>query len=518
MKKNFLIVVVVLSLGLITIVNAQQDTFSRVVFGYALEASSAICSFDNSQIIVGNGYHKVGIIIKVDSVGNIIWNRTYSNNSNFTPDVLFNSIIRTCDSCFVIVGSTHNPTSHNEDALMIKLDSNADTIWSRAVGFNQYDISAFSVQQTFDSGYIITGCATDNNSNPEGGVFVAKLNNVGHLEWSKLYTGGNSGNFAYSVSQTQDSGYVLIGRMTNYPPYSSKAFLMKLSSNGSFLWAKKFDTPISSYSKGHDLIIARDGFILALDINSHVVILKTDFSGNILWHKSYQQQTGGTYFYYSSQLIKTSDSCYVLLYGGESFNGIMKLDSLGDLVWSKSIFLQDRSIVESSNKELFIVGNGPYIGSKGFGQLGIIKTDSMGNSYNCVYANNTNQITETINNSSFTFNTIYGGVYDPIYPIIDSAVLLSYSGCIGYTGSINEIQKENKIQISPNPSNGIFNVDINIEKEGEIIIYNSLGENIYQSNFSSHQFEIDLSSKPNGVYLIKFICEDFVGVKKIIKQ
>ncbi|NQU80665.1 MAG: immunoglobulin domain-containing protein [Bacteroidetes bacterium] len=64
---------------------------------------------------------------------------------------------------------------------------------------------------------------------------------------------------------------------------------------------------------------------------------------------------------------------------------------------------------------------------------------------------------------------------------------------------------ENDINIYPNPSKGIFNISYNKNIETvEVIIINFEGKVIYQKNYNSGNFVIDLSDKAKGVYLIKF--------------
>lgn len=57
-----------------------------------------------------------------------------------------------------------------------------------------------------------------------------------------------------------------------------------------------------------------------------------------------------------------------------------------------------------------------------------------------------------------------------------------------------------KFSISPNPNNGIFNVRSKTKEE--INIYNSAGQIMKQGNLQKGDNTIDISSYPNGVYLI----------------
>ena len=67
------------------------------------------------------------------------------------------------------------------------------------------------------------------------------------------------------------------------------------------------------------------------------------------------------------------------------------------------------------------------------------------------------------------------------------------------------------VSVFPNPSNGVFTLQMRAEKQsGEKIIevYNMLGEKVYsQIPILNTQYSIDISSQPSGVYLYRVITE-----------
>jgi uncharacterized repeat protein (TIGR03803 family) len=73
--------------------------------------------------------------------------------------------------------------------------------------------------------------------------------------------------------------------------------------------------------------------------------------------------------------------------------------------------------------------------------------------------------------------------------------------------SANTITKETKIDIYPNPGNGVFNIQLSVVsgQKSVVEVYNMLGEKVYSSSFNTQnsEFNIDLSSQPNGMYILK---------------
>lgn len=92
------------------------------------------------------------------------------------------------------------------------------------------------------------------------------------------------------------------------------------------------------------------------------------------------------------------------------------------------------------------------------------------------------------------------------------------------TAGVSEVKVKNEeVKVYPNPSNGIFQLEITNYKSGinnEVEIYNVLGQQIYQSNINSDNTEINLSGQPQGVYLYRLINESggLIGEGKVVIQ
>ena len=85
-----------------------------------------------------------------------------------------------------------------------------DTLWTRTYGGSEQD-KGYSVQQTTDGGFIISGVYDYGSSNAS--VFLIKTDSYGDTIWTKIY--GENGSPAYGncVKQSNDSGYVIVGNL-----------------------------------------------------------------------------------------------------------------------------------------------------------------------------------------------------------------------------------------------------------------------------------------------------------------
>lgn len=511
----------------------QQITFSGVISTppqSGITAHSIVPAFDNGYIIAGEAASGEGLILKIDSAGNLLWNKTISNGVS----TVLNSAITTNDSCFVLVGATDNGGGYM-DAFCIKINSYGDTLWSKKIS-EGISLQAFSVQQTNDSGYIMTGTLYFNNA-PYSKIFVAKLDYAGDLQWKHNLTGGNSNNAGYSVKQTPDSGYVITGYIENYPPFDPGAFLIKLSSTGTISWSKKYSfTSNNALCSGNDLEITSDGFLCYLNgasnsMNSSVTLMKTDFYGNVLWSKEYGLPgINGDMYNPAPKIHKTSDNCYVIANGFCSGSGIAKIDTSGNIIWGTGLMLAISSeIIESKDKGFLVLGNGPMCGVKmatpyGF-EIGIIKTDSLGNepTFWCISPAVFNFSVNTIISSTATFVSSISGVGNNIQPVVSSTPLFSYTACVSAIGSVNSNNLDDNISISPNPTSGVFTIQSSDPstplREASIEITNVLGEKVHKSSvISNRSAVVDISNQPSGIYFVKIRSGDTVYTEKVVVQ
>ncbi|MFQ6617201.1 MAG: T9SS type A sorting domain-containing protein [Fidelibacterota bacterium] len=221
------------------IVLAQPDTLWTKTFGgsgddagYWVEQTT-----DGGYIITG--YTNRGppdelnvVLIKTDGNVEALW----INIIGTSGDDWGNSVQETTDGGYIIAGVLDNPWT--EDVWLIKTDSNGDTLWTRIFGGSDQDLSSY-VQQTTDGGHIITGYTASYGFG--GDLWLIKTDSIGDTLWTRTFYVGEPSSathlFGFSVQQTTDGGYIITGFITGeFIGGISDVLVIKTDSNGDSLW------------------------------------------------------------------------------------------------------------------------------------------------------------------------------------------------------------------------------------------------------------------------------------------
>ncbi len=240
-------------------------------------------TMDGGYIIVGTaGGSGFGIsVIKTDNNGNTTWTKNYSRNNSLTNYGYY--IQQTSDYGYIVLGKTDTvAASSGGDIYFIKLDSLGNKIWSKTYGGTGDDYANY-VKQTIDGGYIITGETYPNATANYTDIFLLKTDSVGNMNWVKTY-GGIKSDAGSCVYPTINGDYIITGYTESFPDSvtNSKLFLIKTNSTGNIIWMKIYGG--GAWCSGNSVFGASDGGYIIIGNKSSIpagaYLIKTDSLGN----------------------------------------------------------------------------------------------------------------------------------------------------------------------------------------------------------------------------------------------
>jgi len=489
------------------------------------------------------------------------------------------SIQQTRDGGFITVGRTHSNNddvhgNHGEfDYWVIKLGKLGGLQWQRCFG-GELDDVAFSVQQTKDGGYIVAG---ESNSNFEQvtdnhGVldfWLVKLDSSGNIIWKKSF-GGSKDDFATSVKQTKDGGYIVVGGtnsndgdVTNHhgPTITTDYWLVKLDAGGNKQWQKTYGGTNNDFAES--VIQTKDGgYIIAGNTNSKngdvtnvrdtiygdAWIVKTDAIGKIQWQKTH----GGSDYDQMNSIQQTKDGGYVSCGWTRSNDGdvtgahgnydfwVIKLDSIGTLKWQRSLGGSEGDLaysIEQKNDGGYIAAggtgsnDGQVTGLHGREDFWVVRLTANGN-IKWQQALGSTELEEAKsvditkdggyivagwtgfqNNNNGDVTGTHGDYDVWIAKLTETAHGITSKNL----SPVNNLQFE----LSPNPARDFVHLAINSNKTSALLqITNSNGNVVIQQNIyiKKQITELNISKLQRGIYTVTIIAGNDVASKQFIKQ
>ena len=215
--------------------NSQGDSlWTKTYGGIAFDSGTSILVNDDGGFVIlgstksyGNGDSDIWLI-KTDSFGNEEWSRTYGSGSKDIGQ----SILTTYDGGHLIGYKIESFGLGGTSIGLLRVDSNGNELWTKTIG-GSTAISSSSFQKVSDDQYVMV-CSRFNNGNNAYDTYLIKINDSGDILWDKTYGGSNS-DYGYSVINTLDSGFAILGSTHNFgngSKNSSDIWLIKTDSEG----------------------------------------------------------------------------------------------------------------------------------------------------------------------------------------------------------------------------------------------------------------------------------------------
>ncbi|MCH2021984.1 MAG: SBBP repeat-containing protein [Saprospiraceae bacterium] len=367
----------------------------------------------NTTNLISGGNQDI-FISKFDSSGNLIWAKQIGGSQS-TSFEQANCIQLDENGNIYVTGSYMGQADFDPGndtfyinalgagvftAFICKLDKFGNFVWAKQLGGtlasesnsiavdqngNVYTTGYFDGIADFDPGINTFNLVVNGYSD----IFISKLDSSGNFVWAKQI-GGVSGEFGTAISLGLNNSVYISGSFNgtvDFDPGSGifnlsspigeqEIFIVKLDSQGNFLWAKQIGGDV-----GYALSSDNNGNIYVsgyYDWNA-ISISKFDALGNLIWDKqieahicySIEAVVNGN-IYLTGQFFGTKDfdpgsNTYNMTALGDTDAYICKLDSLGNFIWAKQIGgtsqttqVLGRSIAVDPLENIYTVGSFNY--------------------------------------------------------------------------------------------------------------------------------------------------------------
>ncbi len=499
-----------------------QMIFQKTIGGFEDDHGYSVIQTSDSGFVIAGSTFSSGAgafdvyLLKIDANGNSSWRKTYGG-SDYDAGT---SVIQTSDGGFVIAGYTASFGAGDFDIYLIKTDAVGDTLWTRTFGGDNREFG-YSVQQTLDGGYVVVGSTLSFGFGTQA-EYLIKTDANGNLISQIAYFGLDDEN-AYSVKQTSDSGYIILGSKRYQG--QTDVYLIKTNVSGDTLWTRTLGGP--GNDEGRSIQITSDGGYIITGYSGFGItdfdlyLIKIDLYGNLLWSKTY----GSTSDDAGMDVQQILNGGYIIT-GYSSIPGTNKpdvyliaTDYSGDLLWTKKFGGDDFDLGSSVQKTFdggFIVTGSTKSLGLGDYDVYLIKTDEFGSSL--------------CNERYMTTNVISPPTqakWSPQHVVIPNIIVNNPMTLVGMGGidsllcssiGINEAIITNTLLLSPNPTTNSFSIQTASSlQNAQLEIFNLLGEKIF-SAVTCQLLTVDCQLFPAGIYFVTLQTDKGTSVQKLIKQ
>ena len=458
------------------------------------EVANSILVDDNGDIIVigktRNRYEEQTdslAIIKIDYYGNYKWKKTYNINPIGEEYVKESVLLE--DNSFVI-GGTAQYNNTNNNAFLLKLDSLGNIIWYQEYG-DEYYQSIYDLKSTLDGGFIF-GRRTNSPDIVVGDYdgWVVKTDSLGNVEWevtlgdelwystqfiavldtsysilvagsdgdlgsglSKVYTLNLEGeiinenilegNFWVGLSYgliTKDKGNLVSSIVLESPPSNTKynGYLFKLDSLGNMEWDIEISNGIDAQEWLYKGVQLSDGSYMICGSTYHNQnlevgeasswrgwLVKVSEEGELLWSKVFRHDEDNYFEYFEDIALHPDGSVVIVGFTGQAPEE-GQLGTTRNNMWVLKVDQDGNdwlplTVEVTSSDMLFCVGDTVDLST--FVYNG--KWCAYSNGENCPYngwwtGSGTTYLSDSLSPTPY-FAPNTGGIYDLTYHIVDQA-------------------------------------------------------------------------------------------------
>lgn len=404
-----------------------------------------------------------------------------------------------------LMGNFFNVLSGDHGFELYKLESNGAIVWRSQIATGE--VHANRMIYTKNNHLLFNGQQDDSLGNTD--AFAMLVDTNGSIIFHQTYGFTNSTEMFMGVSETSDNGFIFCGYTTNPTGPGNANYIVKTDSNLFMQWQQTYSYSVNAVSD--DILETPQGdYVFSGDKktngpNYNAQVIKIDNTGAVIWQTDLVFPYNGG----CKNLIINAAGDYVVI--GEAATAtssyfdpfITKLDTAGNIIWSHTIPCSNGpdagyDILEITPDNYLITGFG-FDTSSANTDLVVMRLDGFGNEVTRRYYGGPNydqgyNLIKSVYNNGFL-----AAGFSLLSP--DSKLLLVYDDYLGLPLAVAELQKSTTL-IYPCPVDRMLNF-ANENISGTVLVYNSMGQLVYENEFDSYRKTINTANFSNGIYFLE---------------
>ena len=184
-------------------------------------------------ITTGHTFHYDMYTLKINEEGEIVWEKTFGKVGH---DEAALGMAATSDGGYILTGDTeiggweHHDSNRHKNIPVIKINSVGEKVWEKTFSWDKNEI-AYAITPTTDGGYILVGYTTSIGAG-ERDVLMMKISGTGEYLWTRV-CGAKYNDGAFTITATPDGKYIVAGyNTTRINTGNLDAWVFKIDQNG----------------------------------------------------------------------------------------------------------------------------------------------------------------------------------------------------------------------------------------------------------------------------------------------
>lgn len=455
-------------------------------------------------------------IVKLNSEGTLIWQRTYGGSGSDNPY----SVLEDNEGNILVSGVTYSEDGdiidfHDgaNDAWVIKLDNTGNVIWKKCYG-GSYGETFPEIIKASSNFIIASGHSTSSdgdltNNFGSADFWIASIDSSGVIGWQKSM-GGSGLDESFAVDKTFDGGYISLGYST------SNDIDVSGNHGGRDIWVVKLVPPCEQQIYYADLdndsfgdpgsyiysCIDSAGYVSnnldCNDLNNLIHPGVSDPCNSIddncngvvdedaIFLNWYRDADGDGFGLISNDSLSCFDELSGFVFDSTDCNDYNLLINPSQPEICNSI--DDNCNLIINEDLIFTI----YFQDTDGDNYGNAKIDSLWCSLVTGYVPDSTDCDDTNPDIYPGAEELLNGIDDNCNQFVDEGVEIKYL--------IADL-----FNIYPNPATNILFIEYNNTKVATIEIINLMGELIYADEFNAQQIEIDISNFVSGIYFVRLL-------------